>query len=225
MGTPAWHVFIVLSLALVLGVVLLARRTARLLDGDSRILAGLSRATLYLNVAVSHLLVLGLAGLLLWWTGVPRSTLGIGQGPALGWLAGLTIALSAFNEVADRLACTVGNSENPLRDVLLPERGTEWLVLAGLLLPVIAVTEEVLFRGILIGAFGAGTPVAPLILVLGSALAFGAAHTAQGRLGIAVATALGVGLGVVYYWTGNLWLVVSAHYLVDLVEFARHARE
>lgn len=225
MAPPAWDLFVVLSLALVFVVVFLARQTARLLEADRSPLDQLSRSALYLNVGVSHALVLGLAGLLVWWSGVPRSSIGMETVLPIGWLAGLTVALVAFNEVADRLARSFGNPENRLRDLLTPEDGIEWLVLAGLLLPIIAVTEEVLFRGILIGAFGAGTPFPPLVLIVGSALAFGAAHTAQGRLGVAVATVLGLGLGVVYFWSGNLWLVIGAHYLVDLVEFARHARE
>lgn len=223
MPTPAWDVFVALSLALTLGVVFLARQTARLLGADRSPLDQLPRSTLYLNVAISHALILGLAGLLVWWTAVPLSALGIETVPDPGWLVGLTVVLVAFNEVADRLARTVGNPDNPLRELLIPTRRLEWLVLAGLLLPAIAVTEELLFRGLLIGAFAAGSPLAPVVLILGSALAFGTAHTAQGRLGVAVATGLGVGLGVVYYWSGSLWLVIGAHYLVDLVEFARHA--
>ncbi|MFW6004023.1 MAG: CPBP family intramembrane glutamic endopeptidase [Halodesulfurarchaeum sp.] len=223
MATPAWDVFVVLSVALVLGVVFLARQTAGLLGADRSPLEQLSTRTLYLNVAVSHALILALAGLLVWWTAVPLSSLGIGTAPQLGWLVGLTVVLVAFNEVADQIARAVGDPDNPLRALLIPKRGIDWLVLAGLVLPVIALTEEFLFRGLLIGAFAAGTPLAPPVLILGSALAFGAAHTAQGRLGVAVATALGVGLGIVYYWSGSLWLVIGAHYLVDLVEFARHA--
>ncbi|MDZ7849290.1 MAG: CPBP family intramembrane glutamic endopeptidase [Halodesulfurarchaeum sp.] len=225
MTTPVWDLFVALSLALVLGVVFLARQTAGLLTADRSPLDQLSTSTLYLNVGVSHVLVLGLAGLLVWWTGVPASTIGIETVPPMGWLAGLTAVFVFFNEVADPLARFSGNPENPLRELLTPENWIEWLVLAGVLLPVIAVTEELLFRGILIGAFGAGTPFPPLVLIVGSAVAFGQAHTAQGRLGVGVATVLGLGFGVVYYWSGSLWLVIGAHYLVDLVEFTRHARD
>ncbi|MFB6085379.1 MAG: lysostaphin resistance A-like protein [Halodesulfurarchaeum sp.] len=223
MPTPAWDVFGLLSLALVLGVVFLSRRTARLLGTERSPLGRVPKSTLYLNVAVSHALVLGLAFLLLWWTGVPLSSLGIETVPEAGWLAGLVVALIGANEVAALLARTVGDPENHLRELLAPERGTQWLALAGLLLPTIAVTEEVLFRGLLIGALGAGTSFPPVVLILGSALAFGTAHTAQGKPGIAIATVLGVGLGVAYYWSGSLWLVIGAHYLVDLVEFVRQS--
>lgn len=224
MATPAWNIFVLLSLALVLGVVILARRTARLL-GDGGPLQHLSKSTLYLNVAVSHGLVLSLLGLLYWWTGVSIQPLGVEVAPDWRWLVILTLGLIAFNESADRVARTIGVADNPLRELLTPDSWVEWLVLSGLLLPIIAVTEETLFRGVLIGAFGVGTPIPPVVLVLGSGLAFGGAHTAQGRLGVGIATLLGLGLGTVYYWSGSLWLVIGAHYLVDLVEFARHARD
>ena len=223
MTPPAWDVFVVGSLILVLGVLVLARQSASLLGAREAPLAELSRPALSLNVAVSHGLILALVGLLLWWTDVPVHTLGVETLPDWRWLVGLSILLVAGNETADRLARTVGRAANPLRERLTPETGVEWAVLALLVLPLIAVTEEVLFRGLLIGAFSVGTPIPPHLLVVGAAVPFGLAHTAQGRLGVGVASVLGVALGAVYFWSGNLWLVIGAHYLVDLVEFVRHA--
>lgn len=224
MATPAWDLFVLLSVALVLGVVVLARRTARAL-GNGGPIGHLSKAALYLNVAVSHALVLGLVALMYWWTAVPRQPLGMDASPDWRWLVVLALVLIAFNELADRVARTFGVGENPLRELLTPETWIEWAILAGLLLPIIAITEEVLFRGVLIGTLGAGTAISPVFLVFGSGLAFGGAHTAQGRLGVGIAALLGIALGAVYYWSGSLWLVIGAHYLVDLVEFARHARD
>jgi membrane protease YdiL (CAAX protease family) len=96
-------------------------------------------------------------------------------------------------------------------------------VLAVVLLPTIAVTEELLFRGLLIGGLGAGTGLPVGLLVVGSAVGFGLAHTAQGRHGVVVAAGLGLLLGAAYHLSGSLLLVVAAHYLVDLVEFLLHA--
>jgi membrane protease YdiL (CAAX protease family) len=223
MAPPAWDVFVVGSVTLVVGVLVLARQSASLLGASDGPLADLSRWSLYLNVAVSHGLILALFAVLLWWTAVPIGALGIEATPDWRWLVGLAVLLVGLNEAADRVARAVGSADNPLRDRLTPESGTEWAALAGLVLPVIAVTEEVLFRGLLIGAFGVGTPIPPVALIVGAAVAFGLAHTAQGRLGVGVATLLGLVLGGVYYWSGSLWLVIGAHYVVDLVEFVRHA--
>lgn len=223
MAAPAWNLFVGGSILLILAVVLLARQTARLVAAEHGPVAQLSRSALYLNIAVSHGLVLGLIGLLLWWTGVPLQHLGIEKLPNLLWLVALASGLIALNEIADWVASALGISDNPLRDLLTPETGPEWAVLVGVLLPMIAVTEELLFRGVLIGAFDSGTQLPPLLLILGSAILFGGAHTAQGRLGVGIAMLLGIILGGAYYWTGSLWVVMGAHYLVDLVEFARHA--
>lgn len=223
MAAPAWDLFVLFSLILALAVVVLARRTARLVRVKTGPLAQLSRSALYLNVAVSHALVLGLIGVLIWWTGVPLKPLGIETQPEWAWLVGVAGALIVLNEAADRVASIFETAENPLRDLLTPDTGLEWVVLLGLLLPTIAVTEELLFRGVLIGAFAVGTPVPPEILIVGSAILFGGAHTAQGWFGMGIAMLLGVALGAAYVWTGSLWLVIGAHYVVDMVEFIRHA--
>lgn len=223
MAAPAWDLFVLFSVTLALAVVVLARRTARFVSAEASPLAQISRSALYLNVAVSHGLVLGLIGLVIWWTDVGLKPLGVETLPAWTWLVGVAGTLIVLNEFADRVASTIGTAENPLRELLTPATGPEWVVLLGVLLPMIAVTEELLFRGVLIGAFTVGTPIPPEFLIVGSAILFGGAHTAQGWLGIGIATLLGVALGAAYVWTGSLWLVIGAHYVVDLVEFVRHA--
>jgi membrane protease YdiL (CAAX protease family) len=60
------------------------------------------------------------------------------------------------------------------------------------------------------------------VLVTGSGILFGAAHSAQGPRGVAAATVLGVLLGVAFHLTGSLLLVVIVHYALDLVEFLLH---
>ncbi|MBS3761247.1 CPBP family intramembrane glutamic endopeptidase [Halodesulfurarchaeum sp.] len=222
MAAPAWDLFVLFSVTLALAVVVLARRTARLVTIETGPLAQLSRSALYLNVVVSHGLVLGLIGVVIWWTGVPLKPLGIEMVPEWAWLVGVAGALIVLNEAAARVTSNFETAENQLRDLLTPATGPEWVVLLGLLLPTIAITEELLFRGVLIGAFAVATPVPTGFLIVGSAILFGGAHTAQGWLGMGIATLLGVALGAAYVWTGSLWLVIGAHYLIDLVEFVSH---
>ena len=97
-------------------------------------------------------------------------------------------------------------------------------MLLGVTLPVVAVFEEALFRGALIGALGAGTGVNPWLLAVGSAAAFGLGHGAQGRLGIVVAGGMGLALAGLFVSTGSLLTVVVAHYAVNASEFAVHKR-
>ncbi|MGM0371558.1 MAG: CPBP family intramembrane glutamic endopeptidase [Halobacteriota archaeon] len=220
MASPAWITFVVSAVLLTVVVVVLARRSARLLVTPERPIT-VGRLALYANLVATQAILLGAVWLLLAWTGVPVETLGVTDRPTILALVLLTVALVALNEGASQLA--VG-TENPLRALLTPDRPLEWLVLAGVVLPVIAISEEVLFRGVLIAGLTAGTELPPVLLIVGSSLGFGLAHTAQGRIGMVVASALGVALGVAFWLSGSLWLVIVAHYLVDLVEFLRHAR-
>ncbi|WP_071933263.1 CPBP family intramembrane glutamic endopeptidase [Halodesulfurarchaeum formicicum] len=220
MASPAWTTFAVSAVLLTAVVVVLARRSARLLATPDRPIEG-GRLALYANLVVTQTLLVGAVWLLLVWTGAPVSTLGVTDRPTILALVGLTVALVALNEGASKLAV---DTDNPLRALLTPERSLEWVVLAGVVLPVIAISEEVLFRGVLIGGLAAGTGIHPAVLIVGSSLGFGLAHTAQGQVGMLVASMLGVGLGVAFWLGGSLWLVILVHYLVDLVEFLRHAK-
>ncbi len=222
MATPAWGFLTVAAVLIAAGVVVLARQTATQLGTPDSPIAQLPRRTLYLNVAVSHGLVLGLIGLLVWWTAIPVGTLGLRSIPDPVPIALVAGGLIGFNELAERVARRLDLPENPLRALLTPETGSQWITLAGLVLPLIAVTEEVLFRGVLIGAIHTGTSISAPVLLVGSSVLFGAAHTAQGRMGVGIASVLGLLLGGVFLWSESLWLVIGAHYLVDLVEFARH---
>lgn len=224
MTPPAWDLFLGCSILLVAVVVVLARRTATLLGQEDGPLSDLSRTAVYLNVGVSHGLVLLVLVGLHRWTGVPLRTLGLWTTPDWLLLAVLAPGLIALNAVSERVTRRFDDTENPLRELLTPENWLGWTVLLGGLLPLIAITEELLFRGVLIGAFGAITGLSSVVLVAVSAVTFGGAHTAQGRHGVAVATLLGAVLGAVYAMTGDLWVVVGAHYLVDLVEFVAHER-
>ena len=210
----------------------------------------LSAATLLANVLVTQGLFLGLtlAGVLL--TSVPLVALGVaptgatvpGLGrPSLGAGAaalGLGVALGGTLYVANRVGARVGErvglgSSEALREALAPESAGGWAVLLGVVLPVIAVFEELLFRGILVGALTVGAvetgvvggPAAtglPWVLVALSSVAFALGHGAQGRGGIVVTGLLGGVLGAAFALTWSLPLVVVAHYLVNALEFVVH---
>lgn len=90
-------------------------------------------------------------------------------------------------------------------------------LVVGLLL--VAASEELAFRGLLPALLEKLT-TSPVLIVLVSAVVFGLLHLRFG-LGSAInATLLGLAFGVVAIATRRLWIVVAAHYLIDLSGFA-----
>jgi membrane protease YdiL (CAAX protease family) len=195
----------------------------------SRRSVGPSTPLLLVNVVVSQ----GLFGAILlagvWLADVPPGALGLSAGAitpvALGAGLGLGLALHAVNAVGSRLVdqFDLGDSA-ALRRALTPESPAGWAVLLVVVLPVVAGFEELLFRGVLIGALATGFGVSPWLLAVGSSIAFALGHGAQGRIGIVVTGALGFVLAAAFVLTGSLATVVLAHYLVNALEFVVNAR-
>jgi membrane protease YdiL (CAAX protease family) len=84
-----------------------------------------------------------------------------------------------------------------------------------------ALTEELWFRGLLLGALRGLLPMWPAILL--QALCFGLAHwvgTPQGMFGFTLAGAWAIALGWWTYRRGSLWQAFSVHLLADWLIFA-----
>ncbi|WP_418285005.1 lysostaphin resistance A-like protein [Halorubrum sp. DTA46] len=186
----------------------------------------LTTEALLANAALSQLFALSVLVAIAWWTGVPAAAFGLGAGDplpvsaavALGAAAGSV--LYAGNEVAAALGARVGVSTSErLREAMAPDDARGWGVLLGVVLPIVAVFEEALFRGALIGAVAMGFAVDPWLLAVASSVAFGLGHGAQGRLGVVVTGALGFALAAIYVSTGSLLVVIVAHYVVNVAEF------
>jgi len=198
----------------------------------------LTTRSLLADAATSQTAGLALLVAVAWWTAVPAAAFGVG-GPhptfgspavaslgtprlvALGVAAGA--ALAAGNEAAAGLGRRVGLAPSDrLRAAMAPGTPGEWGLLLGVVLPVIAVFEEALFRGALVGALAVGLAADPWLLAVGSSVAFGLGHGAQGRLGVVVTGALGLGLAGLFVVTGSLLVPVVAHYVVNAAEFVAH---
>lgn len=194
----------------------MAARTAP--DGD------LSTGVLFANVLASHgifaAVLLGGA----WYAEVPASALGVSP-ETVGFTelvvgVGFGLALVAANTASGVLAERVGYApSSQLRELLSPTSPAGWVGLLGVVLPFVALFEELLFRGALIGALSTGYPVSPWMLAILSSVAFAFGHGAQGRAGVAVTGTLGFVLAAGYVLTGSLLVVVIAHYLVNAAEF------
>jgi len=188
---------------------------------------GLSTGALLANVALTQ----GLFGALVVGAAVyfeiPAGAFGIGPtstGPAaLGIGVALGVVLWIATEIVGSMADAAGvGYDETLRGMLAPDSRGGWLLLLGAILPTVAVVEELVFRGAAVGAVvaGFGTPAWAAVLV--SSLAFGVAHGAQGRVGMVLATALGLALAGAFVATETLLVVVVAHYLVNALEFVVH---
>ncbi len=160
-----------------------------------------------------------------WYARIPLEALGlsklspsvVGVGAALG--TGLYLANEAGSTVADRVG--IGHDER-LRDLLAPDSPAGWVALLGVVLPVVAGFEELLFRAALVGAIPAGFGVSPWAMAVVSSVAFGVGHGAQGRAGVVVTTVLGFALAAAFVLTGSFVVVAVAHYLVNALEFLVH---
>ena len=189
----------------------------------------MSAGALFANVALTQ----GLFGALVVggavYFDIPARALGITGAQLSTGPAALAVGLAAGvgfwigNEVAASVADGAGlGVDESLRDLLAPDSAAGWAVLLGLVLPTIAVVEELLFRAAAIGVpvAGLGAPAWAMILV--STVAFALGHGAQGRAGIAVTGGLGLGLAGLFVLTNSLLAVVVAHYLVNALELVVH---
>jgi membrane protease YdiL (CAAX protease family) len=183
-----------------------------------------SAATLFLNVVLLQGLFASLLVVGAWYADVPAATLGLTRDAVaatpLAAGAGLGLALHAANTAGSRLSDRLGLGDSAaLRRAMTPESPAGWAVLLLVVLPLVAGFEELLFRGILIGAFSAGFDVSPWLLAAGSSVLFALGHGAQGRVGVLVTGVFGFVLAAAFVLTGSLAAVVLAHYLVNALEF------
>lgn len=195
--------------------------------GDPPAVLGVSRRSLYLNAAASQALMLLALGAVVGLTGVTAAALHLpgelGVARAVGVGVALGVALGGLNLAMQGVLDAVGVAyDDSLRELLTPATPAEWAVLLVVVLPVVAGFEELLFRGVLVGALSVGFAVSPWLLAVVSSVAFAAGHGLQGPGGLLAAGVLGLVLAAAFILTGSLVAVVVAHYVVNAIEFARH---
>ncbi|WP_340100791.1 CPBP family intramembrane glutamic endopeptidase [Salinibaculum salinum] len=158
----------------------------------------------------------------LWALGLTETAVGTGTlAVSIGIVFG--VLLWTANEISATVADAAGATyDESLREMLAPDTVPGWLLLLGVILPTIAVVEELLFRAALIGVPAAGFDISPLALAIFSSALFALGHGAQGKVGIAVTGGLGLVLAGGYILSGSLLVVVIAHYLVNALEFLVH---
>lgn len=189
----------------------------------------LTTELMFLNVAFTQGLVVVILAVAAWYFDVPAEAFGItGEQTVSGWTTLPTgvvfgVLLWVGNETATGLADAVGAAyDEAVRELLAPESPGGWAVLFVGVLPTIALGEELLFRGALIGVPHAGYGVSIWLLAGLSSVAFALGHGAQGRVGVVVTGLLGFVLAGGYVVTGSLVVVVVAHYVINALEFFVH---
>jgi membrane protease YdiL (CAAX protease family) len=184
----------------------------------------LTSTALFANVALTQGLVIVVLVAAAWYFEIPARGFGVSvTGPAILLGVAFGAALWIGNELSTTVADAVGASyDEGVREMMAPESAGSWVVLFVFVLPIIAIAEELLFRGALIGVPAAGFDISPWLLAVVASLAFALGHGAQGRVGIVVTGVLGFVLAAGYIVSGSLLVVIVAHYLINALEFFVH---
>jgi membrane protease YdiL (CAAX protease family) len=98
----------------------------------------------------------------------------------------------------------------------LNERGPIEAVLAVVLVAVVAVSEETIFRGYLILRLGSTLRSMTAALLVSSAV-FAVGHGYEGSAGLVTVGVLGLVFAVVYVWRGSLVAPIVMHFLQDFL--------
>jgi membrane protease YdiL (CAAX protease family) len=98
----------------------------------------------------------------------------------------------------------------------LQPAGTWQLALGFVLVAVVAVAEETIFRGYLLLRFKPLTRSAGIAVLL-SSIIFGIGHGYEGTAGMVSVTVLGIAYALVYEWRRSLVAPIAMHFLQDFV--------
>ena len=181
------------------------------------------------EITVRLLLVAVCLGLA-WLSGLPAAELGlIFQNPPQTMAAGLGIGLVLvviINLVTNWCISRFGRhiySPLVIQNVL-PRRPIEWVLAVFALLPAVLM-EELLFRSLWLGSFNQMMPW--WLLTIGTSIIFGLMHQPQGQLGMILAGGINIFFCMLFVWSGQLLLPLTAHYVANLFQLivAYHQRD
>lgn len=98
----------------------------------------------------------------------------------------------------------------------LAARGSAEFLLAVVLVAVVAVTEETIFRGYLLLRFRTLLR-SPALAVLLSSVIFSLGHGYEGSAGLVTVGVMGAVFAVIYLWRGSLVTPITMHFLQDFL--------
>lgn len=170
---------------------------------------------------IMRVLLAGLCLALAWSSDLPASQLGlISRNPlqTVGWGAGIGVVIVLIVNLLTTWSINRFGRHiySPLviRNIL-PRRPREWGLVALAFMPAVAM-EELLFRTLWLGGFSEIVPIPPLII--GTSLLFGLMHQPQGSLGMIIAGSINALFSILFIWSGELLLPLTAHYVVNLLQ-------
>lgn len=111
------------------------------------------------------------------------------------------------------IGLSVPKDANP---IAIPAPTLGELVLGASLVAVVAFSEELIFRGYLIGRFR-GTGASTAVAVVASTAIFTLGHGYEGTAGLATVSVMGLIFALVYLWRKSLTTAMTLHFLQDLV--------
>jgi uncharacterized protein len=154
-----------------------------------------------------------------WRNGEPFGSIGLG-GVRLAREALLGLALfvptSAAAAGVEAVLRALRLSSLPRAPTALSPRDGAQMALAVVLVAVVAVAEETIFRGYLLARLRESIRSTPVAVFLSSAI-FAIGHGYEGTAGMIVVGFLGVAYAVVYLWRGSLAAPVVMHFCQDLI--------
>ncbi|MDH7482528.1 MAG: type II CAAX endopeptidase family protein [Armatimonadota bacterium] len=119
----------------------------------------------------------------------------------------------AFERVFQAIGLSAPSTPTPS---FLHARGSMEFALATVLVVVVALSEETIFRGYLIQRFAAVTHSTTAAVFL-SAFIFSLGHGYEGSVGVATVGVMGVLLALVYIWRRSLVAPIVIHFLQDFL--------
>lgn len=164
--------------------------------------------------------LVALVWLFLWKNGEPLGSIGLSsrsrwRDVVLG--GALYVVLAPFVGSLENLLHAAGMSEPSTRlpNFLTVSRNAE-LILAVILVAVVAVAEEIIFRGYLIRRIAAVTGSTGAAVILSSVL-FALGHGYEGTIGVITVGVTGLCFALVYLWRGSLVAPVTMHFILDFI--------
>jgi membrane protease YdiL (CAAX protease family) len=166
------------------------------------------------------LALVSLIAFFLWRNGEPISLVGWkprGAGREILVGVALFLPLMAVTNIVEQLFRAAGLSapSRPLPQFLTASGLSEY-ALASLLVLVVAIAEETVFRGYLILRFREVTHSTAAAVLL-AAFVFSLGHGYEGAAGVATVGVIGLLFAGVYLWRGSLVAPVVMHFLLDFI--------
>lgn len=156
----------------------------------------------------------------IWRNGEPRESIGLTSHNAwreIGLGVALYIPFFFLAGLAEQIFKALGLSvpSGPAPSFLVPKETTDF-VMAFVLVVVVAITEETMFRGYLIRRFSNVTQNTAAALILSAAI-FSIGHGYEGSAGMATVGTMGLIFGLVYVWRRSLVAPITMHFLQDFI--------